>query len=61
MYSIADAVVTYKPGEGYTATMPGGPATIRWGDEFWAQVKAKQQALAAAQKEKPAETPPARR
>lgn len=58
MYSIADAVTTYKPGEGYTATIPGCPVTIRWGEEFWAQVRAKQQALAAAQKEKPAEAPP---
>lgn len=58
MYSIADAVTTYKPGEGYTATIPGCPITIRWGEEFWAQVRAKQQALAAARKEEPAETPP---
>lgn len=58
MYSIADAVTTYKPGEGYTATIPGCPVTIRWGEEFWEQLRAKQQTLAAAQKEEPAEAPP---
>jgi len=43
MYSISDAVTTYKPGEGYTATIPGCPVTIRWGEEFLAQLRTAQQ------------------
>jgi hypothetical protein len=44
MYSISDAVVSYTPGSGYTAAIPGCPVKIRWGEEFIAQVveKAKQ-------------------
>lgn len=51
-------VTTYKPGEGYTASIPGCPVTIRWGEEFWQQVRAKQQIRITDQQAQPAETPP---
>ncbi|MDE6955533.1 MAG: hypothetical protein K2P18_07190 [Oscillospiraceae bacterium] len=59
MYSISDAVTTYKPGEGYTATIPGCPVTIRWGEEFLAQLRTAQQTSTNGEKnEARPEAPP---
>ncbi len=36
---IRDMKVTYTPGSGYTGYVPGCKVTMRWGDEFIAQMK----------------------
>ena len=36
---IRDMKVTYTPGSGYTGYVPGCKVTVRWGDEFIAQMK----------------------
>lgn len=48
MNPISNAIVTYTPGSGYTATIPGYSNQIRWGEEFLAEARAK----AAANAEK---------
>lgn len=47
-----------SPGRATRPLYRAVPVTIRWGQEFWEQLRAAQQTLAADKKEEPAETPP---
>ncbi len=58
MYSISNAVVSYTPGSGYTAAIPGCSVKIRWGEEFLAEMKAKRQSASSAGNAEKTETAP---
>lgn len=53
--NITDMKVSYTPGHGYTGRVPGCNVTMRWGDEFIAQMKT--QAAQKAANTSPAAAP----